>query len=126
MKGARILLLLPLVASLSGCIALAIGAAAGGTGALYVRGAAEKSYAHKIDKVGRAVVKGLEDAEVVVTGSQVGAATGKVTGTAPDGKKAIVDLEAPGDKVTRIKVRVGTLGNRERSEYLVSKIDEHL
>lgn len=125
MKKARILLLLTLVASLSGCI-LALGAAAGGTTALYVRGAAEKSYAHKIDKVGRAVVKGLEDAEVVVTGTQIGAATGKITGTAPDGKKVIVDLDATGDKVTSIKVRVGTLGNRERSEYLVAKIDEHL
>jgi len=125
MKMVRILFLLVLAASLSGCI-LALGAAAGGTTALYVRGAAEKSYAHKIDKVGRAVVDALEDAQIVITSQRVGATTGKITGTAPDGKKVIVDLDATGEKVTRIKVRVGTLGDRERSEYLVARIDERL
>ncbi len=125
MKVMRILFLLPLVGTLSGCM-LAVGAAAGGTTALYVRGAAEKSYPYSVERVHDAVVASLEDADVVVTGRQVGAAAGRVTGTAPDGKRVTVDLEAVGDDVTRIRLRVGTLGDRRRSEYLVAKIDERL
>ncbi|MHC4714925.1 MAG: DUF3568 family protein, partial [Planctomycetota bacterium] len=84
------------------------------------------SYSHTVQRTFDAVLKALGDADVIITSQDHGTDVGKVTGTASDGKKVIVDLKATGDKVTEVKVRVGTLGNRERSEYIISKIDARI
>ena len=115
--------LMPFV--LSGCFLL-VAAAAGGTGALYVKGAAQKDYPQTVQRTYDAVLAVFDEADIIVTTKTYGATVAKVTGAASDGKKVIVDLEATGDKVTQVRIRVGTLGDRQRSEYIMSLLDTRL
>jgi len=122
MSRARFLILLPCLGLLSGCIVAA--AAAAGTGVLYVQGAALRSFPHDVERTYAGTVAALEEADIIITTKTYDAVSGKVTGTGADGKKVTVDLKSKGDGVTEVKVRVGTLGDRGRSEYLIGKIDE--
>ncbi len=125
MRIVRLLVRLTFVALQSGCIAV-VAVAAGGTGALFVKGVSNKSYPHDVDTTYRAVLATLEESNVVVHLRQPGATQAKIHGTADDGKSVKVDLKSVGDKVTEVRLRVGTLGDRARSEAFMAKIDARL
>jgi len=126
MRLVKLVMILAAVSVASGCVMLALGAAAGGTGALYVKGKATKSYSASLDRTYDAVVAALEGADVVITKRQLGGTVGKIHGTAADGESVKVDLKSVGDNVTEVRLRVGLLGNRERAENLIARIDARL
>lgn len=124
MKVGKVVVILSLVVALSGCIVLA--AAAGGSGALYIKGAAKKSYPYGVERTFKATLAAVEDAGIVVYEKKYDQTSGQIAGNAADGKKLKVHFKALGDKVTEVKIRVGTLGDRARSEQIIEKIDARL
>lgn len=125
MKYAKLLLLLPLVVSLSGCLAV-VAAGAAGTGVLYAKGKGVKSYPYGMDRMFNAAVAAADDVGIMVKSKTTGHKMSKIHGTTTDGKNVKIDVKSIGDNVTEVKVRVGTLGNHERADYIISRIDAHL
>jgi hypothetical protein len=110
--------------ALSGCIVLAAGAAAGGV--MYFKGEAEKTYPHSVEKVFNAAVAGLKDANISIYSKGYDSTSGKIEAVLADGKDLKINLRAEGENVTKVKLRIGTFGDRDRSMFIYEKIDKHL
>ena len=125
-----IALLCCILIGLSGCTRklAAIGAvAAVGTGAyFYVKGDLKRNYEASIDKTWQAAVKSVEDLGLSTESKQNDAFNGVIKGTMADGKSFTVSVKRLGDNLTEVGVRVGTFGDRGRSEAIHDKILSNL
>lgn len=118
------LLVVAMALSLSGCILLVAGAAAGGV--VYIKGVAEKTYPHSVENVYNATLAGLKDANIGIYSKGYDATSGSIEAVLADGKKVKITLKAEGDSVTKIGIRIGTWGDKDRSMYIFEKIDKRL
>ena len=112
---------------LSGCsrkwAVIGAAAAAVGTGAyFYVKGDLKRNYEASIDKTWQAAVKSVEDLGLSTESKQNDAFNGVIKGKMADGKSFTVNVKRLGDNLTEVGVRVGTFGDRERSEVIHDKI----
>ena len=78
-----------------------------------------------IEKAHAAVVAGLKDLKLNVITSQVDKISGVVDGVFADTSDFEVKLEAVSPELTRISIRCGVLGNRNRAEMLFQSIEKH-
>jgi hypothetical protein len=130
LRGARLALVLPLVALtlatlLSGCVVVAAGAAGAGAVA-YVRGDLESNVPASLDDVFRATQRALgrlEFARISEKKSSVDAVL--VSRTALD-KKIEIKLERTSDQLTQVRIRVGLIGDESLSLAILDKINAEL
>jgi hypothetical protein len=104
---------------------VAIGAAAAAVGAgtyYYVKGDLKRNYEAPMDKTWDATVKALEALKINVESKQHDALTGVINGKLADGKSFTVNLKRLNESSTEVGVRIGTFGDRERSEAIHDKI----
>ena len=102
-----------------------IGAAAAAVGAgtyYYVKGDLKRSYEAPMDKTWDATVKALEALKINVESKQNDALTGVINGKLADGKSLSVNLKRISESTTEVGVRIGTFGDRQRSEVIHDKI----
>jgi len=85
----------------------------------------ETTVALPIEKAHKATVAGLNDLGLKPVTSRVDKLTGIADGFLADGTDFEVRLESRGDTVTRVRVRCGMLGDRERSIQLFRAIEKH-
>ena len=116
---------------LSGCsrkwAVIGAAAAAVGTGAyFYVKGDLKRNYEAPLDKTWQAAVKSVEDLGLSTESKQNDAFNGVIKGTMADGKSFTIGVKRLGDNLTEVGVRVGTFGDRERSEVIHDKILSNL
>ena len=123
-RATLILVILPLVVSLSGCIAAAV--AAGATGVYYIKGAAEKTYPYDVEKVYNATLAALADADIQAYQKSADATVAKIEATLADGKRLIIDVETAATGMSKVRIRIGTFGDKDRSQFIFSKIDKRL
>lgn len=126
--GLRILAVLGLAGaavSQTGCVAVAVGAAAAGTVA-YVRGQLEASLEGSYDNTVRASNRALAELKFTKVSEKGDALkTFIVARTAAD-KKIEVDVIKVSDKVAKVQIRVGVFGDEAMSLTILGKIKEHL
>jgi len=125
MRRAGLLLVLPVVAVLSGCIVVAA-AGAGAAGVVWYRGAAEKSYPTGVIKTYDVTLEVLKANDIVVYEKGADATSGHIEGTLANGKKIKLDLSATGENVTKVKIRIGTWGDKDKTLFLFQKLDDRL
>lgn len=104
---------------------VAIGAAAAAVGAgtyYYIKGDLKRNYEAPMDKTWDATVKALEALKINVESKQHDALTGVINGKLADGKSLSVNLKRINESTTEVGVRIGTFGDRERSEAIHDKI----
>ena len=104
---------------------VAIGAAAAAVGAgtyYYIKGDLKRNYEAPMDKTWDATVKALEALKINVESKQHDALTGAINGKLADGKSLSVNLKRINESTTEVGVRIGTFGDRERSEAIHDKI----
>ena len=104
---------------------VAIGAAAAAVGAgtyYYIKGDLRRNYEAPMDKTWDATVKALEALKINVESKQNDALTGVINGKLADGKSLSVNLKRISESTTEVGVRIGTFGDRERSEAIHDKI----
>jgi hypothetical protein len=104
---------------------VAIGAAAAAVGAgtyYYIKGDLRRNYEAPMDKTWDATVKALEALKINVESKQHDALTGVINGKLADGKSLSVNLKRISESTTEVGVRIGTFGDRERSEAIHDKI----
>jgi type II secretory pathway component PulF len=104
---------------------VAIGAAAAAVGAgtyYYIKGDLRRNYEAPMDKTWDATVKALEALKINVESKQHDALTGVINGKLADGKSLSVNLKRISESTTEVGVRIGTFGDRQRSEAIHDKI----
>jgi len=114
-----------IVLTSSGCFLL-IGAAAGAGGYAYVRGALQKNVDSTVKKIHSSSLKALKGLDIFVTDDELNVHSAKVNGEYADGKRVIVDIEALTERSSKIKVRVGTWGDKDRSLVIIGAIEKQL
>ena len=120
-------LLCCLLIGLSACSRkwVAFGAAAAATGAgayYYVKGDLKRNYEAPLDKTMAATVQALEDLQMGVDSKQSDAFAGVIKGKMGDGKGYTINLKRLGENSTEVGVRIGTFGDRAKSEAIHDKI----
>jgi hypothetical protein len=121
----------------SGCIVLATGAAVGGAAAatyVYMRGTLYREYHAALTDAHAAARTALMELKFGVAKDEVGPKVGEsyLEGHTGDGKPIRVHLKAQPNPipaegpVTRISVRIGTLGDEEISKRLLDQVSGHL
>ena len=103
----------------------AIGAAAAavGTGAyFYIKGDLKRNYEAPMDKTWDATTNAVEALKLNVESQNHDALTGVIKGKMADDKSFEINLKRVGDNLTEVGVRIGTFGDRERSETIHDKI----
>jgi hypothetical protein len=112
---------------LSGCskkwVAIGAAAAAVGSGAyFYVKGDLKRNYEAPMEKTWQATVKAVEELKLSVESKQNDAFGGVIKGKMADGKGFTINVKRLGENTTEVGVRIGTFGDREKSEAIHDKI----
>lgn len=103
------------------------GAAAVGTGAyIYTKGNLKRNYEASMDDSWKAAVKSVEDLNLSIESKEFTATDGVIKGKMTAGQSFTITLKKLGEKLTEIGVRVGTFGDRPRSEAFHERILSHL
>ena len=102
-----------------------IGAAAAAVGVgtyAYIKGNLKRTYDVNMEKAYDAAVKAASQLKLTTESKTHDAFNGIIQGKMADGTSFQIELKRLADNVTEIAVRVGTFGNRERSETIHDKI----
>ena len=112
---------------LSGCSRkwALIGATAAAVGAgtyAYIKGNLSRNYDASMDKTWQAAVQAVEALKLTTESKEHDAFTGMIKGKMADGKGFTINLKRLGENSTEVGVRIGTFGDRVRSEAIHDKI----
>jgi hypothetical protein len=114
-----------LVFQVSGC-ALLFGAAAGVGGFAWVKGKLVKDINAPVDKVHNAALAGLKKLELPITLDRKDKFTAKIESKFADGTNVWVDIDSVTERTSKIHIRVGVLGDQERSSRILASIEKAL
>ena len=110
----------------SGCLALAVGAAGGAAGAVYVMGKLQDEVNRPLPVVHEAAVAGMKDLELKLSEDRVDKISAHMESTFSDGPHIWIDMESVSDSRCRITIRVGLTGDEVRSRKIYDAIKQHL
>jgi hypothetical protein len=102
-----------------------IGAAAAAVGAgtyYYVKGDLKRNYEAPMDKTWEATIKSIEELKLTVESQKHDALSGVIKGKMADEKGFEINLKRIDENLTEVGVRIGTFGDRGRSEAIHNKI----
>ncbi len=110
---------------LGGCFVVAAGAAGAGAVA-YVRGELSSNVPHGLDDTFAACQRAVRDLELIrIDDHKTSLDAQLVSRTALD-KKIEIKLERVGDKLTKVSIRVGVMGDQPLSLTILDKINAEL
>ncbi|MGD8492900.1 MAG: DUF3568 family protein [Desulfobacterales bacterium] len=112
---------------LSGCsrkwaLIGATAAAVGGGTYAYVKGNLSRTYNAAMDKTWQAAVQSVEALKLTTESKEHDAFSGVIKGKMADGKSFTINLKRLGENSTEVGIRIGTFGDRARSEAIHDKI----
>lgn len=110
----------------SGCVALAVGAAGGVAGAVYVMGKLQEELNHPIAAVHEATLRGLRDLDLPISEDKVDKLAAHIESKLADGTHVWIDLDSIADSRTKLTIRVGVVGDEVRSRKILAAIKAHL
>lgn len=102
-----------------------IGATAAAVGAgtyAYIKGDLSRNYDASMDKTWQAAVHAVDELKLTTGSQEHDAFNGVIKGKMADGKSFKISLKRLGENLTEVGVRIGTFGDRERSEAIHDKI----
>lgn len=108
-----------------GCFILAVGAAAGAGAFVYVNGELKETEGVSYDTAYDATLEAMTDLQYAVVTKQKEAITAVVTARTGTDKKITVTLTKQSATTTEIQIRVGTIGDKDVSRQILSKIKGH-
>jgi len=104
---------------------VAIGAAAAAVGAgtyYYIKGDLKRNYEASMDKTWQAAVQSVDELKLTTESKEHDAFSGSIKGKMADGKSFTISLKRVGENTTEVGVRIGTFGDRAKSEAIQEKI----
>ncbi len=122
------LLFLIMMLHLTGCTAgwLVAGGLAGAGGVVWVKGKLTETLDHPLPVVHTATIQALKGVQVPVEKDVSDHLTARIESRFADGKRLWIDLDSLSETSTRISIRIGLLGDKERSHRLLRAIHRHL
>jgi hypothetical protein len=116
-----------LLIALAGCsrqwVILGTAAAAVGVGAYaYIKGDLKRTYDVNIDNAWAAAVKSVEELKLTTESKTHDAFSGVIKGKMADGTSFEINLKRLAENSTEIGIRLGTFGDRQKSEAIHDKI----
>ncbi len=112
---------------LGGCTLLAVGAAAalaaGGT-YVYLNGELESSEEASLDATYGATLEAVEALEFELRSKKKDALSAVVVGERANGDKVTIRLDGVEEDMTKVRIRVGTIGDEEVSRRMLGAIRE--
>ena len=127
-RGLLFLTLVLVSVTVSGCVWLLAGAAVGaGVGAYaWYNGELTNEYAASQEKTLAATLEAVKGLSLTVEGNVSDGLVGTVRCFGADGKKIVIRVEAVGESTSRVRIRVGTFGDRDASTRIAEAIWQHL
>lgn len=116
---------LALASLLSGCMVVAAGAAGAGAVA-YVRGELESNIARNIDDVYRATQRTVQELEFARISEQKSAVDAVVVSRTALDKKIEIKLQRTSAELTKVRIRVGLIGDEALSLSILERINAEL
>lgn len=110
----------------SGCLALLAGAAGGTAGTVYVMGWLEDDIQAPVPKVRRAAVAGLKGMSLPILVDKGDQLTAKIESEFSDQKRIWINIESKDDSISHISIRVGMIGDEQRSRRILKALRRHL
>lgn len=109
-----------------GCVALAVGAAAGAGGYAYIKGALEKNVDYSLEQSHRAALAALKDLKMEIKEDTLNINDAQVTARGKDKESISVVIESLTERSSKIKVRVGVFGDQDKSQVILNAIQKRL
>ncbi len=128
-KWKHTVLLLALAMAISGCaeaVLIGVGAAGGAGAALWSKGKMVEELDASFSRAHTASIAALNDLELPVNKDVKGGLKAKIESRFPDGKYVSIDIRAVTESSSKITVRVGTFGDKARSEKILGAIHQHI
>jgi uncharacterized protein YceK len=110
----------------SGCAAIVVGAAAGGAAVGYYKGWLVDQIPTTVPKAFEATKAGLKELNLPVYKGRYDQIKGTVDSELADGTNVYVKLRATEGGTTEIKIRVGTIGDKDASHRILKAIKKHI
>lgn len=110
----------------SGCLALAVGAAGGAAGAVYVMGKLQDEINRPLPVVHDAAVAAMKDLELKLSEDRIDKISAHMESSFSDGPHVWMDMESVSDSRCRITIRVGLTGDEVRSRKIYEAVKQHL
>lgn len=110
----------------SGCLALAVGAASGAAGVVYVMGKLKDELNHPVPVVHDATVAAMNDLGLKLSEDRVDTVSAHMESEFSDGPQVWIDLKSISDSRCRLTIRVGLTGDEVRSRKIYDTIKQHL
>ena len=124
-RVSRLVFCLVLWAFSSGCVALAVGAAGGVAGAVYVMGKLKDEVNHDVPAVHAATVAAMKDLDLKLSEDKADQVSAHLESEFADGKHVWIDLESIPENRTNLTIRVGLTGDEMRARKIHEAIKRH-
>jgi len=110
----------------SGCFALAVGAAGGAAGAVYVFGKLTEEVNHEVPVVHEAAVHAMEDLGLKLSEDRADRLSAHLESEFSDGANVWIDMKAIAENRTKLVIRVGVTGDEVRARKIDDAIKRRL
>ena len=114
------------VLAAGGCVAVAVGAAAGIGTYAYIKGELTDTEEAPLDKAYAATQAAMKDLEFTVREQSKDSLQARIVAVEADKTEVKVAMEAKGEKITRFSIRVGVFGDESLSRMIMDHIKKHL
>ena len=121
-----IFVLLSACIQLVGCATLMTGAVAGAGGVVWVKGRLSEELDVNVSTVYEASIEALRELELPVLESEKDKLTARIRSEFSDGTKVWIDIDSRTETSAKIVIRVGILGDEEKSRRLLDAVHRHL
>jgi len=118
--------LVVMLASQMGCVAAAVGAAAGAGTVVYIKGNLEETIGQPTPTVHRAVIASLRDLKVPILEDQNDQMNAKVKSQFADNTHIWINVDSISATASKLSIRVGTFGEEYRSRQILDRIHRYL
>jgi hypothetical protein len=110
----------------SGCFALAVGAAAGAAGAVYMLGKLTDEVHHDVSVVHAAATDAMNDLGLKPSEYRADKLTAHMKSEFADGTNVWIDMQSIEEDRTKLTIRVGVTGDEVRARKIHEAIKRHL
>ena len=119
------LLLILVAGGLGGCVAVAVGAGAAGAVA-YMRGELESSFTNDFEEVTLATAQAIEQLKFSSISAKQDALSGLFEARNARNDKIVIKVDRQAEGLTRVRIRVGLVGNEGVSRSILAQIKKNL
>lgn len=110
----------------AGCAMFLVGAGAGAGAVAYAKGELRTVEAARLDDVWSAALKTAKELDYAITDTNRQAGAASFIARGPGDERLEVAMKSETEKTTELGIRIGMLGNEERSRLILDRIRRHL